>query len=605
MSRFKKIASLLMAATMTLTATVSALAFDDLENHWAKEYMEDLNDRGFLNGYPDDTMRPDGEITFVETLTLLSRFYELEDEEMEYANADFEEIAVDYLPESMDWATDEVVMCLAAGIITENELEVLPADEPVNKETISVLLVRALQLEEDAAELAKVDLGFADSDEVTDDYTGYIALLVYLKVVTGDEENNFNPKQGLSRAVAATFVSRGIEYIEENDIELVVEDYVGLTKANGIIQHIGTSSMQVRGFHGLITEYELTGDEIFVVNGEEDNPSAEYEGDYVEISFEEEEISKISVEIDKDIDWYQGEIIDLNDRNDVTIEILDFFTEDEDEFEITSDTEISIDGDEEDYDELDEGMFATLKVVDDELEIINAIDADYDLDATITSISYGTTINLRVIDSNDMTYIFPIDATDIPEIMRGDSEITIDRLAIGDEVTIELNAAVPVSIEASASRKGIEGELVAITSTATGTSWTIEEDGDSSTYMLDALADAYIGEKDVDISDVKIGDKISILIYGNVITEVEILSEYSSTDKISGTIIVVDEDADQLTLLSNNRLIYVDARGATIISAETGTTHSIDDLRAELTVTIYGDSTSNTSMDATSIIVES
>ncbi len=606
MRRFKKAGAILLATSMAFSASVSALAFDDLEGHWAQQYMEDLNDRGFLNGYTDGTMQPEGEITFVETLSLLSRFYHLSKEEAEFANDDFKEIAEDYLPASMDWAEDEVILCLAAEILSEVELLALKPDEPVNKETLAVLLVRALRLEEEAAEFTVDDLTFLDADKITESYVGYVALLVDLKIVTGDDQNMFNPTEGLSRATASTFVSRGIEYIEDNDIELEIESYDGITKTNGIVYSIGSKTIQLRGFHGLITEYPLTGDEEFLVNGDEESPNSDYEGEYAEILYIDDEISRIEITQDDDIEWYQGEIRDLDDdRNGETIEIYDFYSDDTEEFDLESGTDITIDGDSEDFDELSKGMFVTLQIDDRDLESITAIDADYDMEATIDSIKYGTTIYLRVKDDSGVLNVFPFEATDIPDITRGDIDITIDRLGVGDEVTLELNAGLLDAIEASASKKGVEGELTAITSTATGTSWTIEDDGDANTYMLDTLADAYIGDRSIDIDDISIGDKISVLIYGNVITEVEILSEYSSTDKISGTIIVVDHGDDEMTLLSNSRLVYVDFASAIVISAETGATHTIDELDEELTVTIYGEFTSNSNLKATSIIVES
>ncbi|NLK43634.1 MAG: S-layer homology domain-containing protein [Tissierellia bacterium] len=50
--------------------------FYDIRGHWAKEEIYTLIRKGIINGYPDQTFRPDNYITRAEFLVLLSRKYE-------------------------------------------------------------------------------------------------------------------------------------------------------------------------------------------------------------------------------------------------------------------------------------------------------------------------------------------------------------------------------------------------------------------------------------------------------------------------------------------------------------------------------------------------
>ena len=207
---------LLVACLAAFALPVSAKTFTDLEDHWAKSYMEDLYDRGYLTGYTDNTMRPDEMITACETLVLLSRFYNLTDTEAAYLYEDYGELVEEMVPEDKSWAYDEIALCLAAGIVTEKELGQLDMSLPVAKEYLGVCIIRAMQLT-DEAEAFTQSLTFEDTDKIASAYQGYIALLVDMGVVTGDTNNRFNPRSGVSRAVCATMISRALEYAQEQE----------------------------------------------------------------------------------------------------------------------------------------------------------------------------------------------------------------------------------------------------------------------------------------------------------------------------------------------------------------------------------------------------
>ena len=47
--------------------------FPDIDGHWAKDYINKAADKGFVNGYEDGTFRPDRNITRAEAVTLVNR----------------------------------------------------------------------------------------------------------------------------------------------------------------------------------------------------------------------------------------------------------------------------------------------------------------------------------------------------------------------------------------------------------------------------------------------------------------------------------------------------------------------------------------------------
>lgn len=45
--------------------------FSDISNHWAKPYINTLNKKGFVSGYPDGTFGPQNNVTYSEAVTIL------------------------------------------------------------------------------------------------------------------------------------------------------------------------------------------------------------------------------------------------------------------------------------------------------------------------------------------------------------------------------------------------------------------------------------------------------------------------------------------------------------------------------------------------------
>lgn len=55
--------------------------FFDIKNHWAREYIEDLNDNELIEGYEDNTFRPNNEILNVEVYSIINKIANFTDEE--------------------------------------------------------------------------------------------------------------------------------------------------------------------------------------------------------------------------------------------------------------------------------------------------------------------------------------------------------------------------------------------------------------------------------------------------------------------------------------------------------------------------------------------
>ncbi|MEM7553100.1 MAG: S-layer homology domain-containing protein [Cyanobacteria bacterium P01_A01_bin.84] len=56
----------------------TSTSFPDIENHWARRFIENLAERGILNGYPDGRFRPDNSVVRAEFAAIVTAtFYEI------------------------------------------------------------------------------------------------------------------------------------------------------------------------------------------------------------------------------------------------------------------------------------------------------------------------------------------------------------------------------------------------------------------------------------------------------------------------------------------------------------------------------------------------
>ena len=97
---------------ITLFAFSSTVcAFSDVEEHWAKDSIEKLNDVSIIKGYEDNTFRPDNYMTRAEVATILNRMNGVTKESSKY------------IPDvtRQDWFCSEIRKAIQSGVMNGDE----------------------------------------------------------------------------------------------------------------------------------------------------------------------------------------------------------------------------------------------------------------------------------------------------------------------------------------------------------------------------------------------------------------------------------------------------------------------------------------------------
>lgn len=182
--------------------------FSDVDGHWASSPIKEAVDRGFVNGYPDGSFKPNNPITRAEFLKMLLSALEI-DPGQSRGPVSFNDIA-DH------WVAGYVQEGILQGIITVDEYgSSFQPDRNITRLEIATQAVRAL----DGKGQPSIDAGnlppFADTTQLDDDAKQYIATAAHLGILKGYPDGTVKPQHFATRAEAVTIVLRMLEVLEK------------------------------------------------------------------------------------------------------------------------------------------------------------------------------------------------------------------------------------------------------------------------------------------------------------------------------------------------------------------------------------------------------
>ena len=182
---------------------------DEDELKWALVPIMRLASKGVFTGYEDGTFKPHQTVTRIEALTAAVRLMGLraqaESEEEMRTQLHFKD--ADKIVRQYPWAVGYVAVAVENGLFAETEDKVHP-DKPADRLWATILLVKALGLEEEAKARHNASLPFRDAKEIPAGAVGYVALAVEKGLVTGYQDGTFKPNRPVTRAELAALLDR-------------------------------------------------------------------------------------------------------------------------------------------------------------------------------------------------------------------------------------------------------------------------------------------------------------------------------------------------------------------------------------------------------------
>lgn len=176
-------------------------AFTDINGHWAENAINKISAAGIINGFGDNTFRPDRTVTRAEFTKMIISAVEKKKTLPNGENILFSDVS----PQS--WYSVYIKKALAAEIIQGFDGCFLP-EETITREDAAVIMYRCIRLLGKNSDAA--DLNYLDANDISEYAEEAVSGLTSCGILKG-AGNMFFPKKGMTRAEVAEMTVRLLE----------------------------------------------------------------------------------------------------------------------------------------------------------------------------------------------------------------------------------------------------------------------------------------------------------------------------------------------------------------------------------------------------------
>lgn len=166
--------------------------FTDISaNHWAIDYITDLDNKGIMNGIGTHVFAPEKELTRAELVKVVCTAAGLE---LGTKQTPFKDVSSD------SWYADYVAAAYNSGIINGITADTFAPNEKVSRQDLCVILYRAMKNKLSA------NKEFTDSAKIASYAKEAVGCFAGLGIVNGFEDGSFRPEEGCTRAQCAKII---------------------------------------------------------------------------------------------------------------------------------------------------------------------------------------------------------------------------------------------------------------------------------------------------------------------------------------------------------------------------------------------------------------
>lgn len=208
LSRLILMVFMLTAVFTVGPATTSSAALNDIQGHWAAAAIQKMVDQGVVTGMPDGSFKPDNSISRAEFATLVVKAFKLESKSGKVFN-----------DTSHHWAKDYIATANAYGILNGYSDIKFGPDDPITREQMAVMIVKADKLQSSGTALS-----FSDSNKISAWAKDAVATASANQLIKGFPDGSFQPQAGATRAQAVVVISNADSAVaptEDTDLRVI------------------------------------------------------------------------------------------------------------------------------------------------------------------------------------------------------------------------------------------------------------------------------------------------------------------------------------------------------------------------------------------------
>lgn len=200
----KYLIALLIIILLISSVSLADSSLTDIGEHWAKEYIQSLIDKGIINGYPDGTFKPEGTLTGEQFIKMLVK--SLDDTVENSTTGSWSQTYINYMSDRS--LLQGLRLTNYTKTISRGDMAVLAAN--ILKFKIYIETISTDVIENKLSE-------FEDYSSFTEDIKEAIYIANKYGIITGYPDGRFLPNGELTRAEGSVVISRIINALQEND----------------------------------------------------------------------------------------------------------------------------------------------------------------------------------------------------------------------------------------------------------------------------------------------------------------------------------------------------------------------------------------------------
>lgn len=557
----KVLVALITLTLLLLTNTIGVLAlqsFTDVgDGHWAKDYIEKMESKGVVTGYPDATFKPSENVNKLATITMIFRTIRAAGKlEAVDLNSMIQRhsmtlyrygISTDY-----SWAEEAVAFALEEEIIEEYELKsFFKPDgtlENAKRTEVAVFLGKALNnyLDEDLDKRI-IQLDFNDAEFISTSASKYIDLLIRKDIIKGDDQGNFNPNKPIMRASAAKMFSVSYEILKA--VEIQIEPEKDLTVKEGKIVLIvdDSNSIIVKDDDDNKNIYKVEKDTEIMIEGRKSDIDDLAEKQSIKLYLDEDGVL-VKAEVNQSLTDDEAEVysvVDMGGYYLITFRDKDN-SKNKKSYKTDYDTIIKLNDKTAKAYELERGDRVSF-VADG--EILNEVLAESKTRVYEGMLESGIVFNEypRITLKTATQKIIELEVDEDAEVRRNGRKKSLMTLVKGDIVTVTTEYDKVVKIVSTTIEDDDEGIITQIVLGSENKITILNDDGEERTYTLSPDVDIEIDNDDAEIHDLKVDYRVDLEIESEVVTDIE-AEKIESSNSLSGIITKIHDDFDAITI---------------------------------------------------------
>lgn len=183
--------------------------YPDTKDNWARDAIQAMSQAGYLSGYSDNTFKPSAQITREQAAAIYGKVLQHNLNEQELADIVTKEASTSYSDVEADrWSSSAIKLVSAAGVMQGTSKTAFTPSKTMNREEFvasAASLAKKLNI---TTPVKTEKVTFKDEDSISLDYVADINYMAQRGIVASGATENFNPKQPVTRAQAATILNR-------------------------------------------------------------------------------------------------------------------------------------------------------------------------------------------------------------------------------------------------------------------------------------------------------------------------------------------------------------------------------------------------------------